>query len=240
MSSRRGFVVPAPDGRMSVARYRELRAWLLEHDPDAKAVLQWAQRELGRPATPKDLATQVVWTILCAGRNAQAARTIEEKVWAQIRQGKPVVDVFGHRGKAAAIERAWRERRQDFAALAAIPEDDEGALIEWCGEVPYIGAATKYQLAKNFGADVVKPDVWLLRLTGVPDRLHGRCNRFFTACMNLCRPLAAATGERIATVDSLLWLACNKGVLKVSADAGPVRLALEHSTRRSILVPATA
>jgi hypothetical protein len=40
--------------------------------------------------------------------------------------------------------------------------------------------------------------------------------------MALCRPLAEATGERIAIVDSALWLATSKGVLNVDANAGPV------------------
>jgi hypothetical protein len=52
--------------------------------------------------------------------------------------------------------------------------------------------------------------------------------------MNLCRPLAEATGDRIAAVDSLLWLACNKGVLRVSSDAGPVTFCTDEITSRSI------
>lgn len=50
------------------------------------------------------------------------------------------------------------------------------------------------------------------------DHKEKRC---FSTCMALCRPLAEATGDRIAAVDSILWLACNKGVLVVDSGAGP-------------------
>lgn len=185
------------------------------------------------------MAGEVIWVILCAGRHAQSARTIEKKVWAAIRDGHPVVEAFRYRAKAEAIERAWREREADFAALQAVlstggPE----RLVEWCGSRPFIGDDTQFQLARNFGADVCKPDIWLCRLTGIPDRPRRAVKFRFPACMALCGHLAQGTGDRIATVDSLLWLACNKGILVVGSDAGPVTYVARVSSLRSIMVAA--
>lgn len=97
-------------------QYISLRAWLLTNDPDAGEMVEWAE-SLRPPDDPVSLAEEVVWIILCAGRTAQSARTISRLVWAAIHNGRPVIEAFGHRARAAAIERAWREREQDFQAM---------------------------------------------------------------------------------------------------------------------------
>lgn len=217
--------VPEPASRVSAPLYKDLRAYMLEHDPDAPRLLAWTNEARTPPESPERLAGEIVWIILCAGRSAQAARTIEKKVWQAIHEGRPVVEAFGYRAKAQAIERAWREREQDFSTLRAILAlDDPQELVRWCGSIPFIGDDTQFQLAKNLGADVCKPDIWLSRLTGIADRPRRAVRFRFPACMALCHPLAQATGDSIAAVDSLLWLACNKGALSVDADAGPVQV----------------
>lgn len=220
-------VIPDPSTRVPAHMYREVRSWMLANDPDAQQMLDWSRTLREPPADPEKMASEIIWIILCAGRSAQAARTIERKVWTAIHNGRPVVEAFGYRAKAAAIERAWHEREQDFEALQAVlAKGSPEALVQWCGAIPFIGDDTQFQLAKNFGADGCKPDIWLCRLAGIPDKPRRAVKIRFPACMALCRPLAEATGDSIADVDGLCWLACNKGVLKVSADAGPVQLQL--------------
>jgi len=75
--------------------------------------------------------------------------------------------------------------------------------VEFCASLPWIGNITKYHLAKNFGADVAKPDVHLQRLA----------DREGTTAQALCERLAKATGYRAATVDVLLWRACANGII---------------------------
>jgi hypothetical protein len=232
------FELPRPEQRVTVDLYVEVRAWLLENDPDAEPLWTWSMLEVGLPETPEKLAQEVTWIILCAGRSAQSARTIEKRVYAAMAAGRPVVEAFGYRAKAEAIERAWREREADFNVLSAIGNADVDKLVAWCGSISYVGSVTRYQLAKNVGADLVKPDIWLSRLAGFPDRPCRAAEIRFASCMDLCRPLAAATGDRIAAVDSLLWLACNKGVLEVGAQAGPVAFNRRPITARSMLVAA--
>lgn len=229
--------VPDPSARLPLSLYREARAWLLANDPDAEAMRQWSEGLSSTPSSAEHLAYEIIWIILCAGRSAQAARTIERKVLAALREGRPVVEAFGYRAKALAIERAWRERDQDFEAMRrALATGNEVAFIDWCGSIPFVGDDTKFQLAKNLGVDVCKPDIWLCRLTGFADRPRAAVKVRFPACMALCRPLAEGCAERIATVDSLLWLACNKGVLQVSNEAGPVSFSVPRGHRASVIV----
>ena len=151
-----------------------------------------------------------------------------------------MVNAFGYRAKAEAIERAWRERDRDFAQLGrALATGSVEKLVEWCGSLPYVGDDTMFQLAKNFGAQVCKPDIWLCRLTGLPDRPRAAVKYRFPACMALCRYLAEHSGHPIALVDSMTWLACNKGVLVVDAFGGPVTFSPKKITARSIMEPAS-
>lgn len=222
-TSRRALIVPPPAQRLPDALWREVRGWLLANDTDAPRMLEWSNHGVGMPTTAEKMASEIIWIILCAGRSAQAARTIERKVWDAIRAGRPAVTAFGYRAKAAAIDRAWNERHADFAALQAIGVHAPAALLPWCKSIPFVGEDTQYQLAKNFGADVCKPDIWLCRLAGIPDHPRRAAHLRYPACQALCTYLGASTNDRVAAVDSLLWLACNKGVLRVTPDAGEVR-----------------
>lgn len=229
------YAIPKPDDRLPVDTYVAARTWLLANDPDAARMIEWSLNEIRPPKSPENMASEIIWIILCAGRSAQAARTIEAKVWRAIRAGEPVVTAFGYRAKASAIERAWRDREADFAALQdVLATNDTVRLLEWCRAIPFVGQDTQYQLAKNFGVQVCKPDIHLCRLSGFPDRPQAPVKVRFAACMALCGELARASGDSIAVVDSILWLACNKGVLVTDCDAAPITLNTKPVTARSI------
>ncbi len=216
-----GRPLPASGERVPVDLWKELRAWMIANDPDAAPMADWST-SIAAPADAEKLAGEIVWIVLCAGKTAQAARTIERSVWAAIHAGRPVLSAFGHRMRAAAIEFAWAEREPLFRKLLDMRGASDEDLLAWCRTLPGVGAVTCYQLAKNLGRDLAKPDIWLCRLAGIPDRPGGRVLERFAACRDLCVPLAQSTGDRIATVDSMLWLACNKGVLSVDAQGGPI------------------
>lgn len=166
---------------------------------------EWSQ-SLGPPETPEALACEYTWVVINSGMKNTVARKIMDRVWPCLAEGAPIGDRFGHKGKVAAIEHFWRCRRDYFASFQIEAQPD---VLAWCESLPWIGPITKYHLAKNLGADVAKPDRWLERLAAV-----GR-----TTTANLCERLAAETGDRIATVDVVLWRACAVGVLTIEDGA---------------------
>lgn len=234
MAGHHPFTVPPPLSRISVELYAQVRAHILERDPDAREIVSWTQAGRSAPATPEALASEIVWIILCAGRTAQSARTLEAKVWAAIRAGKSAYAGFAYRKKAEAIDRAWRERDADFQAMQQVlATGDALQAARWALSIPYVGEVTRFQLLKNFGLDFPKPDLWLCRLAGIPDRPGGHAEVRFEACMALCRALGPSCGDKLAVSDSLLWAACNKGYLVVGPDAGPVSFNPDPAPRRS-------
>lgn len=159
--------------------------------------IQWSQ-DLCPPADAKSFAEEVVFVICNSGMKNTIARQIYRRCIDALCEARPVADVFGHKGKAAAIEHVWHGRQQIFADYLAA--DDKLAFLQ---ALPWIGGITKFHLAKNFGQDVAKPDVHLQRLA----------DREACTAQQLCDRLAAEVGLRAATVDTVLWRACANGAL---------------------------
>lgn len=184
---------------MSPEQYQDTRSAVIAAGYASE--IEWAQT-VKAPENAEDFAGEAVWVILCSGMKEQIARKISEKVWGAIHSGKAVRSVFGHDGKAAAIETIWRDREELFQAF-----DLANDKVEFCHRLPWIGNITKWHLAKNYGVDCAKPDVHLERLA----------KHYQTTTANLCAGLAAASGDRIATVDLVIWRACNLGIINSRA-----------------------
>jgi len=159
--------------------------------------IEWAE-SLREPSSADDFAEEVIFVICNSGMQHKVARGIYDRCIRALAAGTPVADVFGHKGKSAAIEKVWREREQLLAAYLAAEDK-----LQNLRGLPWIGSITCFHLAKNFGADVAKPDVHLVRLA----------DREGVSAQALCERLARETGYRVATVDTVLWRACALGAL---------------------------
>lgn len=157
------------------------------------------------PVDAKQFAAEAVFVIANSGMHHVAGRTIYDRVLAKLKAGGSASEVFGHVGKAAAMDSIWRDREQLFAMWQAQATPD--AQLAFCEALPWVGGITKYHLAKNFGVDVAKPDRHLQRLA----------DREGVTPQQLCDRLAQATGYRAATVDVVLWRACAIGILDSKA-----------------------
>jgi hypothetical protein len=157
----------------------------------------WAQG-IKPPADAVDFAQEVIFVICNSGMKNTVARGIYERVIRALSAGLSATSAFGHPGKSAAIDAIWRDREHLFETWKISP--DQLAAVE---ALPWIGSITKYHVAKNFGMDVAKPDVHLMRLATL----------YHTTPQELCADLSKKTGLRVATIDTVLWRACANGVL---------------------------
>jgi hypothetical protein len=157
----------------------------------------WAE-QLATPETADQFAHAAVYVIVNSGMKYAVAESIFARCLSALHAGTSVLKVFGHAGKARAIDTVWTNRAELFAAYQAA--DDK---LAFCVSLPWIGPVTKYHLAKDLGLDVAKPDIHLARLA--------RGDR--TTVDRMCRRLARQSGYRVATVDTSLWRACATGIL---------------------------
>lgn len=159
--------------------------------------IAWAE-QLGPPANAEEFAREAVYVIVNSGMKNTVAVGIFERCMERLHAGKRVRRVFRHPGKARAIATIWKDRHQLFADFSSAEDK-----VEFCASLPWIGPVTSYHLAKDLGADLAKPDVHLARIA----------RRDRTTVERLCRKLARLSGYRIATVDTILWRACEQGIL---------------------------
>ncbi|WP_432263035.1 hypothetical protein [Cupriavidus sp. TMH.W2] len=146
---------------------------------------------------------EFVFIVCNSGMKAQIARSIFERVMVAVEAGASAMTVFGHKGKAGAIDRVWHDRARHLAAY--LRAGTPAAQLAYLESLPWIGGITKWHLAKNFGLDVAKPDRHLVRVAAA----------YGLTVDGLCENLAKATGDRIATVDTVIWRACNLGLFVV-------------------------
>ena len=163
----------------------------------ADADIDWSEK-CGPPASAEDFAREAIFVICNSGMKNTVARGIFNRVLAALARGDSARTAFNHPGKARAIDDIWARREEYLAGFLSAADP-----LEYCASIPWIGAITKYHLAKNFGAQVAKPDVHLQRLAA----LEG------STPQALCERLAQESGFKIATVDVLLWRACAVGII---------------------------
>lgn len=200
-----------PPSHLPVTTYLDLRH-LVETSQFARDI-SWSEN-IKEARDAEHFAGEAVWVIINSGMKHTVARLIHDRVERAICEGRPVIEAFRHPGKAAAIEHIIDNRYALFADFLAAAERDRGDpkaphVLAFCQSLPWIGGITKFHLAKNLGVDCAKPDVWLVRLAKVTgEDPH-----------ELCARLARESGDRIATVDLVLWRCMARGWLKLDLEA---------------------
>lgn len=156
----------------------------------------WAQ-SVGACPDAESFAREHAFVVCNSGMRAQVALGIFRRVWEAIGDGRPIDDtVFRHKAKRAAIAHVFEHRQRLFGEYVAA--DDK---LAYLGTLPHIGAVVRYHLYKNLGGDTCKPDRHLVRIA----------NEYETTPDALCRRLSDESGDRIGTVDVVIWRAANLG-----------------------------
>lgn len=184
---------------LSVAHYRGLRRVLVTLGYQDE--IMWAQN-LGPCTNADDFALEHAFVVCNSGMKAQIARPIFERIKERLLADGSIRGVFGHVGKVRAIEYVWDNRRSLYAVWR---DKVSGYVLDvqltWLHQLPWIGPITKYHLAKNLGVECCKPDRHLVQLAGIVDETPDA----------LCARLAKENGDRVVTVDTVLWRSANLG-----------------------------
>jgi hypothetical protein len=137
--------------------------------------------------TAWDFYLAYVWVVVNSGMK----NTVAERIYWRFRDSDGDLAKIGHPGKQQAITTAQKEYSRWFSTLQS--SSDKLAYLE---SLPWIGAITKYHLARNLGLDCAKPDRHLTRIA----QHFG-----YADVQAMCQVLAAEFGLRVGTVDVILW-----------------------------------
>lgn len=177
-----------------------------EPDPDGQ-LHQW-RADLPQNRTDQDLLSEYGWVVACCGLTPHVMMKHWDRLSSAFHAWDPQavaarpVDV-----RTAALEVIKNPRKMDVIIAFAQDLAREPGMMQrlaprpvkevltWFSTLPYVGATNRYHLARNLGWDVV------VRSGPVP-RLAAY---LLTTPEELCARIAAETGERIRTVDLVLW-----------------------------------
>jgi hypothetical protein len=151
---------------------------------------------------------EAAWVILCSGfRESTVRRKFPEITrafldWQSAREivehgemcKKRALCHFAHDGKVSAIV-AVASHLHCHGLEEVVREIKENGIL-YLQQLPFIGPATSYHLAKNIGLSVAKPDRHLSKIA----HLLG-----YDSIQTFCAEIANATDEPISVVDLVLW-----------------------------------
>ena len=164
------------------------------------AEYHWAET-VGVPASALHFAREHAWIVCNSGMKNQIAEKIFQRIMGAMDENRDIAEVFGHQKKVEAIKYVFKHRERLLSEFLACGTDEEK--LAFCEGLPHVGEITKYHLAKNYGVDCAKPDRHLVRISALSEETPHE----------LCQRLSEASGDRIATVDVVLWRAANLGFL---------------------------
>ena len=133
---------------------------------------------------------EYIWVVVNSGMKNQIAEKIYKKIIEALKIGKLPDSVFNHEGKTDAIIKVISNLDNIFNNF--LNASDKIAFLK---TLPFIGKITKYHLARNLGLDCCKPNRHLERIAS-----NYRLKPF-----ELCKMLSKLSGDRIGTVDVILW-----------------------------------
>lgn len=190
------------DGPLTCGRYALICTYLSNNGYAEE--LNWAMN-IECPENPEWFAWEAVHVIVNSGMKAQVAEGICRRIRPLLKHDLAISGsgVFGHKGKCAAIDQVWADRKDLYARFLALETNQER--LAFCEAIPWVGPITKWHLAKNWGVDVAKPDRHLVRLA----------EQHHTTTDELCWCLGAMDGSLVRMVDTALWRACNLGLIGV-------------------------
>lgn len=182
---------------MTPEQYIDLKQFVI--DQGYVKDIDWSEDVKLSQITVAAFASEAAWVIINSGMKNQIAEGIWHRVRAALDKNLPIYpNSFGHKLKSDSIQYIWDHKKRLFEVYKDLPDEER---LDWLECLPFIGKITKYHLAKNLGMDVCKPDRHLVRIA----------EKFKTTPERLCQNLSDATGDRIGTVDYVIWRAANLG-----------------------------
>lgn len=177
---------------------------------------------LAHPRTfaPDAFAEMAAYVILAGGFSQKTAKRIHKNIMDYIYKNGADFDalfqMFHNKNKINAICKIWENRVALCEGFYKCETDD--ARLKYLSKLPHIGKITANHLARNFGVDVVKYDVWIRRLGALyagircPDDLTDEVRR---ACDDMFTHMVHETGLPRGYIDVVLWKSLQIGLIKL-------------------------
>jgi len=158
-----------------------------------KKEIEYVEERKFTDIQPYDFQREFAYVVCNSGMKNQIAEKIFRKY---LECG---ISAIKHPLKKKAIEKSETSFHFWFERLTYDFKTDLER-VNYLETLPHIGKTTKYHLARNIGLDVAKPDRHLVRIANYFD---------FDNVQTMCKQISNLSGDRIGTVDVVIWRYCN-------------------------------
>ncbi len=180
---------------MNPNKYLDIKQKIIDRGYSGE--IDWAE-DLKQCTDSATFCQEFIWIVCNSGMKNQIAAKIYEKILNAIIEKRDISEVFGHKGKVSAIKHVIKNQVKLFKEYCFSENK-----LEFCKSLPWIGDITKYHLAKNLGMDCIKPDRHLVRIA----------KQYGTDCFVMCKNISDRIGDKVRTVDLVIWRAANLGLI---------------------------
>ncbi|MCD0462367.1 hypothetical protein [Roseiconus lacunae] len=161
-----------------------------------------------RAMTETDFLREAAWVILNAGMRESVVRSRFQKITDAFLGWRDAASIVETQSRCEENGRLHFNHDRKIKAIVAVAKrvlETEFEVVKRCvvEEGPtylitfdFIGPVTSLHLAKNLGANVVKPDRHLVRIAA---QTH------YSSAKKMCEAISFITGEKLAVIDTALW-----------------------------------
>lgn len=191
-----------------VALYEHALAHLQATEPNPKALLEQWRSESPADRTDSDLLAEYGWVVVSCGMTAHVTQKLWPRLTEAFRGWEPAavaahardarieaLGVLKNPRKIGAIIDYADDLARNPGQMARLASLEVKEVLAYLQTLPWVGATSRYHLARNLGWDVVVKTGPVPRLAAylemTPEELVART--------------AAEVGERVRTVDLVLW-----------------------------------
>jgi hypothetical protein len=178
---------------------------LKQADPAWEQTLAHWRAERPDQKSDRDLMAEYAWVVACCGMTAKAILPRWERLGAALGNWDPpkaaaaplqeVLAVLNNRRKIIAIQQFAADLASNPGQMARLAAMEPKQALAWLGTLPWVGPNNRHHLARNLGWDTIVTNGPVPRFAAMLQ----------LSSEELCAGIAAETGERIRTVDLLLW-----------------------------------
>lgn len=202
-----------------IKTFRAAEAFVEAHFPDDIKWSRWALEKDMDKMSASDFYIEYVFGIYCAGFRV----SIVQSKWKELEEAYRGFDpalVARNSGevRSRAMEVIANERKVNAAIRGAKVLEDIGwdefrkqvkQDLNALRKLPFMGKVLKYQLARNMGFDVIKPDVHLRRMAAF----------YGLDPFEMCDKISKKTSLPLHVVDTIIWRASEQGKLNLGMKA---------------------
>lgn len=159
--------------------------------------------------TPEEFAEELIYVILASGFSQKTAKKKYIEIANYLKTtSEPNIEgllqIFNNKMKMGAILKIWKNKEIIKNRYYELQTDEDK--LDYLETLPFIGKITRNHIGRNLGINVVKYDIWIVRLANGLN---------YKSCDDMFADVQKETNLPLGYIDVILWKSCQLGIFKI-------------------------